>query len=70
MNVTCEYMMTSSDQILWTFSRLNGPIYFVKLIFLKLKMQIHIASATTSCTCCKDIPDKAGLIPPTEHILA
>ena len=33
--------MTSSGQILWIFSKLSGPIYSVKLIFLKLKMQ-HI----------------------------
>ena len=56
MKVICEYMMTSSDQILWDFSRLRNRIYSVKLIFLKLKVQlyiyiamyIYIASAITS----------------------
>ena len=33
--------MTSSDQILWIFSRLSSPIYSVKLQLLKLKVQ-HI----------------------------
>ena len=41
INITYEYMMTSSDQILWIFWRVSGPIYSVKLILLKLKVQ-HI----------------------------
>ena len=32
----------SSDQILWDFSRLRNRIYSVKLIFLKLKVQLYI----------------------------
>ena len=36
MQVTYEYMMTSSDQTLWIFSRLNDPIYSVKLILMML----------------------------------
>ena len=39
IKVKWEYMMALSDQILWIFSRLNGSIYFVKKIFLKLKEQ-------------------------------
>ena len=73
MKVTCEYMMTSSDQVLWNFSRLCGPIYFVQLIFLKLKVQ-HILLLQLlrefSSTCCKNFPKRTGLIWPTKHILA
>ena len=36
MKVMYEYMMTSSDQILWIFLRLNDPIYPVKLILIML----------------------------------
>ena len=36
MQVTYKYMMTSSDQTLWIFSRLNDPIYSVKLILMML----------------------------------
>ena len=36
MKVTYEYMMTSSDQILWIFSRFIDPIYTVKLILIML----------------------------------
>ena len=36
MKVTSEYVMTSSDQILRIFSRLNDPIYSVKLILIML----------------------------------
>ena len=41
MKFKYEYTMTSSDQILWIFSRLNGPIYSFKLILPTLNMQ-HI----------------------------
>ena len=43
-------MMTSSDQIIWIFSRLSGPIYSVKLIFLNLKIQ-HILLTTIYFFC-------------------
>ena len=36
MKVTYEYMMTSSDQILGIFLRLNDPFYSVKLILIML----------------------------------
>ena len=40
MKVMYEYMMTSSDQILWIFSRLNDPIYFVKLILININTNL------------------------------
>ena len=36
MKVTYEYLMTSSDQILWIFLRLNDPIHSVKPILIML----------------------------------
>ena len=55
MNVTYEYIMTSSDQNLWIFSRLNDPIYSTKLILIMLtyilllqllRQSVHPLSAT------------------------
>ena len=74
VKVRCKYIMMSSDQILWNFSRLCSLIYSVELIFLKLKVQ-HICCFYTyflnsPVHGCKDFPDKTALTPPTEHILA
>ena len=55
MKVTYEYMMTSSDQILWIFLRLNDPIYSVKLILIMLTymllLQLHSFFLRTSKLC-------------------
>ena len=54
MKATYEYIMTSSDQTLRIFSRLNDPIYSVKLILIMLTyiLLLQLISQSVNPTFC------------------